>query len=215
MFDIFNKYIQQLNIKIESHHQDILFLYWQFLLNKNNYINLISRHGSLECRIVNHLVDSICPLMIDWPENINVMDFGSGAGLPGIPLKICRENWNMTLVESKTKKANFLSEVCNYLNIKNYTIINNFIDNKFDFNNQKFDLITVRAVGTIKNIINNIYPFLNHNGFIVFYKGPNYQKELNNIDLISNIYRLSLFKIYNFTLPLINSERNLLLFKKI
>jgi 16S rRNA (guanine527-N7)-methyltransferase len=214
LLNILNKYLGDLKINIDESTINIIISYWEFLLEKNNAINLISRQGTMESRVVNHLIDSLTPLAFDWPKNLSAMDFGSGAGLPGIPLKICRPDWRMTLVESTKKKADFLAEVCSYLKLQNYSIINSYIDNKYNFNNIKFDLITVRAVDKLNNLIKNIYNFLNVNGIFLAYKGPNYISELDGIRNISKKYNIELAKTYSFTLPFINSPRNLLFFVK-
>jgi 16S rRNA (guanine527-N7)-methyltransferase len=213
--DILNQYLSSLNISISTVSQHLLLIYWNFLLDTNKSINLISRQGSTEDRIINHLVDSLSPLSLEWPNNLKVMDLGSGGGLPGIPLKICRPDWDVTLVESKIKKANFLFKTRDLLNLNNLTIINNYIDSNYNFNNIKFDLITVRAVGKINDLIPLIYKFLKVGGIFLVYKGPNYMSELDNNLSIFNKYKIELFKKYTFILPLINAERNIILFKKL
>jgi 16S rRNA (guanine527-N7)-methyltransferase len=216
IINLINKYLNYLNINISSSCQQLLLTYWNFLLATNNSINLISRQGSMEFRIVNHLIDSLSPLSLEWPDFLNMMDFGSGAGLPGIPLKICRPNWSVTLVESRLKKANFLSETCNILKLNELNVINSYVDNKYNFkNNFKFDLITVRAVSNINNLIPKIYKFLKVNGIFLVYKGPNYINELNDSLAILNKYNFILYKKHTFILPLIEAERNLLFFKKV
>jgi 16S rRNA (guanine527-N7)-methyltransferase len=214
LLNILNKYLSVLKINIDESAINLLLSYWKFLLEKNNTINLISRQGTMESRIVNHLIDSLTPLVFNWPKKLCVMDFGSGAGLPGIPLKICQPDWRMTLVESTQKKANFLSEACAILKLKNCSIVNSYIDNKYNFNNKKFNLITIRAVGKLNDLIKNVNNFLEINGIILAYKGPNYISEIKNIKNISNKINIKLVKTYSFTLPYIEAERNLLFFVK-
>jgi 16S rRNA (guanine527-N7)-methyltransferase len=215
LINLLNDYLQQINININKTLQESLISYWDFLLYKNNSLNLISRQGSLEFRLINHLVDSLTPLLVSWPDNLKVMDFGSGAGLPGIPLKICNPTWDITLVESKLKKANFLSETCNYLNLNNYHIIHQHLTNKYNINNIKFNLITVRAVSSINSLISNLYPFIKKDGILLIFKGPRYYLELNNTAFYVKKYNFELYKKINLKLPVIGSERNILFLRKL
>jgi 16S rRNA (guanine527-N7)-methyltransferase len=212
---VLKRYLNDLNINIPENLQEILLSYWDLLLLTNEKVNLISPHGSMESKIVNHLVDSLTPLIFEWPQNLQVMDFGSGGGLPGLPLKICRPDWNVTLVESKLKKANFLKDVCKNLNIKNCTIIDNYVDNKYQFNNGLFDLITARAIGKLNELIPKIYNFLKPGGLFLAYKGPKYTSEIEYILPILKKYKMELYKKHFFILPYVEAERNLVFIKKI
>jgi 16S rRNA (guanine527-N7)-methyltransferase len=215
VLEVLNKCLKILNISIADKSINILIDYWNFLLERNESVNLISRQGAMDFRIVNHLVDSLSLLLLEWPNNITVMDYGSGAGLPGIPLAICRPDWQVTLVESRQKKANFLAEACNKLQLNNCHIVNNFVDKNYKFDNHQFDLVIARAIGLIKDIIPNVYLFLKKAGIFVAYKGPNFYLEIDsNLDLIDK-YQIEFIEKYTFTLPVIDAERNLLLYKKL
>jgi 16S rRNA (guanine527-N7)-methyltransferase len=212
---IFINCLTKLSINLTSDQINLLLTYWETLLNTNNIINLISRKGLLEDKIINHLVDSVTPLMFTWPNKLKVMDFGSGGGLPGIPLKICRPDWHVTLVESSSKKAMFLNKACLKLNLNDCIVVNEYIDKKHSFYNEKFDLITSRAVGKINELIPIISTFLKPQGIFLIYKGPKIDLEIK--DYLSLHYEniLKLYKTDSFLLPLVNSQRNLIYFKKL
>jgi 16S rRNA (guanine527-N7)-methyltransferase len=212
--NLLNKCLNILNINIDNIYIELLFKYWDYLLDKNNFINLISRQGTIEHKFINHLVDSLTPFIFDWPNTLELMDFGSGGGLPGIPLAICRPNWNITLVESKIKKSNFLSDVCKTLQLKNCNINTNYITNNIIYD-IKFNLITVRAVGNIKNIVNTVYNLLEKDGILLLFKGPNYSVELNDALPYIDKYKIKFINKHTFNLPILDSERNLLFFKKL
>lgn len=147
------------------------------VLEWNNKFNLISK--SSEKDIWNrHIVDSL--QLVEYIQNKNntIYDFGSGAGFPGIVLAIYAKNnsldWQITLVESIRKKANFLSEVKNKLNL-NIEIINDRIEN---LKIKKTDTITSRALGSLEKLFEYVFPFFKKDTKLIFPKGASWQTEL-------------------------------------
>ncbi|MDR1084880.1 MAG: 16S rRNA (guanine(527)-N(7))-methyltransferase RsmG [Deltaproteobacteria bacterium] len=213
--ELLEKCLDILNIDVKNDYKQTLISYWILLLSKNETINLISPHGSLEYKVVNHLVDSLTPLRLPWPRGMRIMDFGSGGGLPGIPLQIFNPGWYVTLVESKLKKANFLKEVTQDLKLKNCNVIDSRVDGSYQFKDGLFELIVARAIGKIYDIIPKINKFLKVGGIFLAYKGPKYAEELALSQPVLKKYNYQLNHKEFFTLPYVNAERNLLVFKKL
>jgi len=138
----------------------------------------------------------------------SVADWGSGGGLPGIPLSIARPDIQMTLVESRTNKAGFLMRAKRELNLTNIRV---FAGRGEDIQNT-YDLITVRAVGKLSKLIPIILNKLSENGQILCYKGPGLEKELIEADGILKELQIS-FTEDKVTLPQGESRRYLLLQK--
>lgn len=147
------------------------------VLEWNNKFNLISK--SSEKDIWNrHIIDSL--QLVDFIEKKdNVLyDFGSGAGFPGIVLAIYAKhnslNWQITLVESIRKKANFLNEIKNKMNL-NIKIINDRIEN---LKIKKADIITSRALASLEKLFEYVLPFSKKDTQLIFPKGASWQAEL-------------------------------------
>jgi 16S rRNA (guanine527-N7)-methyltransferase len=139
--------------------------YYQLLLQWNNKINLVSRKDT-ERLISFHFVDSLLVLN-DIPTKAKVCDLGSGAGLPGIPLKIMRDDIILFLVESIQKKAAFLRLCVEELNFKDVTV---YAERAEKITDLKCDIILIRLLGKIKKIVPLCYHLLAPQGKIIFYK---------------------------------------------
>ncbi len=147
-------------------------IYQSVLAEKNEKLNLVSK-SSLERIWSAHFLDSIliCD-EIDFSHK-TVLDFGSGAGFPGIPLKILYPSMQIFLLESVRKKALFLRYLLEKLDLQEYEIINNRIENlDISFDN-RFDFVLVRAV-RMKNIYyKKCFELLRKNGEIIIYQSKN------------------------------------------
>jgi 16S rRNA (guanine527-N7)-methyltransferase len=154
---------------------DTLTEYLTLLLQKNEVMNLTSAKNLDElCDM--HLRDSLelfhaLPLNIQEKENLNILDIGSGGGFPGIVTAIVKKTWKVTMLESITKKANFLSEVIEQVSLENATV-KNLRAEAFETkeNYHKFDIVTARAVGKIDYLYPIFKFFVNPNGRMVFWK---------------------------------------------
>jgi 16S rRNA (guanine527-N7)-methyltransferase len=161
--------------------------YHDFLLEWNKMINLISRqNATTETILERHFLDSI--IFLPEIEGLiyqtpTVLDIGSGAGFPAIPLAIMKPEWDFTLSDATMKKANFLNELIKHLDLKNAKVENKRaeeIKNKYNFT-------TARAVAKIDELIKYSSPILKKGGSLLAFKGPAYEEELNSAkDLIES-----------------------------
>jgi len=158
--------------------------YISLLLEWNQRIHLISKKDAKSDRILRHFVDSLCIFkVIDLPKGTNLLDIGSGAGFPSIPIKIVREDVRLTLVESVHKKTLFLQKLSEVLKLGKTTIINQRAEklaNQADFE-RKFDLVTAKALGRLKEVVRLSMPFLKTGGLLVAYKGQRLRREIEEI----------------------------------
>jgi len=152
-------------------------IYQSILTERNKKINLISKN-SLERIWSAHFLDSVLICDEIGFSNKTVLDFGSGAGFPGIPLKILYPSMRIYLLESVRKKALFLRYLLEKLDLQEYEIINNRIENlDISFDN-RFDFVLVRAV-RMKNIYyKKCFQLLKNNGIIILYKGKEFLDEV-------------------------------------
>jgi len=158
--------------------------YASLLLQWNKRIHLVSKRDAKSDRIMRHLVDSLSIFKaIDIQKDTKLLDLGSGAGFPAIPIKIIREDIRLTLVESIHKKTLFLQKLSEVLGLKKLAIINQRAEELADQANfeGKFDLVTAKALGRIKEVVRLSMPFLKTGGLLVSYKGRAAKREIEEI----------------------------------
>jgi 16S rRNA (guanine527-N7)-methyltransferase len=204
-----------LNINIEELYIDQLLNYWNLLFEYNKSVNLISRKLSEKEGFITHIVDSLSPLLFTWPKQLSYMDFGSGGGLPGIPLKIVNPDWSTTLVEATGKKALFLEKAGHHLIFNNYCVINKFIETSSILNIPNFDLITTRGLTKLFSTIPMVDHLLRPNGNFLAFKGPQGNEELKQAQDNLKKYKFNLADCREFKLPKIEIDRKLFLFDKL
>jgi len=159
--------------------------------------------------IIKHFLDSILYLK-PFPEGrLNIADAGSGAGFPGIPIKIISPDINVTLIESSRKKATFLRHIIRLLNLTGISVIEERIEDLGDEYKKSFDIVVSRATFKIKRFVEIASPYLKENGLLVLSKGPRLKEELDEMPY-DGCYVES---ILNLQLPFIEDKRNLILLK--
>ncbi len=161
--------IENINKKI-----DLLNTYKKLLILESEEQNLISKN-TIKSIETTHFLDSAFLLKYFDLQNKKVADVGSGAGLPGIVLKILCDSMSITLIEPRKKRCLFLEKVIKSLNLKECFVINSKCQNI----DEKFDFVISRAVSQTYKMLNWTQQLLKQNGCIVLYKTENYIKEIN------------------------------------
>lgn len=148
-------------------------LYYDLLIKWNQKFNLTAVTEREQVDIL-HFKDSVlCADLIK--ENAEVLDVGSGAGFPGIPLKIMRDDLKVTLIDSVNKKVLFLNEIINKLELKGIEAIHTRIE---DLKDRKFDVVTSRAVALLNVLSEYCLPFVKTGGTMIAYKAFGIDREL-------------------------------------
>ncbi len=205
----FLKETKNIGINIDESTYVKLEKYYNFLFEYNKKINLTSITEK-ESVFLKHFYDSLTLIKaIDLNKNIKVCDFGTGAGFPGVVLKIVFNNIDLTLIESSNKKIVFLKELVAHLKIDNIKIINERVEN----HNIEYDLVTCRAVSKLSIISEICSKIVKKEGYFVAMKAD-IKEEIKNIDEIKKLGFI-LENIIYFKLPIENSERSLIVIKKI
>ncbi len=148
--------------------------YAEYLVECNEHINLTAITDPEEI-LVKHFIDSILVAKY-WniPENARIIDVGTGAGFPSVPLKLYREDLDITLLDSLNKRINFLTELCGKLNISAQFIHGRAEDyGKNCELREKFDLSCARAVANLSTLSEFCMPFVAPGGHFLALKGPN------------------------------------------
>jgi len=192
-------------------------LYLDELLSWNKRINLISRKKDKPEDVYRHFLDSLLILKaVKIPESARVLDLGSGAGFPAIPIRIPREDLNIVMVESIRKKTLYLNKMIELLELKNTTALQKRaeeIQNQSVYK-ESFDFVTAKAFGKLKQTIYSAYPFLKKGGVLVAYKGSSYKSEIIDFLKEPRNLHLQIKDIKFFAIPEYEIERFLVLIEK-
>jgi len=208
----FIKELKNLNIEVTEEKLQQLELFYELLITENKKYNLTAITEK-EQVYLKHFYDSLTLSKIIELKNQSICDIGTGAGFPGIVLKIMFPELKVTLIESNGKKCNFLNIVKEKLNLKNVEIINERAEIYSKTNREKYDIVTSRAVAPLKHLLEYSIPAVKINGYYVAMKS-NIENEMQNIENYYKKLDISLQNKIEFKLPKENSLRTLLLYKK-
>ena len=166
----FKKY----GIVINSEQYEKFDKYADFLVKYNENVNLTSITEPQQI-LTKHFIDSVLiTKYIDFPLNSTVIDVGTGAGFPSVPIKIIRPDLKITLLDSLTKRIKFLNELCNILDIDAELIHGRAEDfGKMPEYREKFDFSCARAVANLSVLSEYCIPFVKKDGEFIAMKGPN------------------------------------------
>lgn len=188
------------------------FMEYLNLLEKwNRTINLTGLQTRQEM-IVKHFLDSLT-IIPYLPETFRLLDLGSGAGLPGLPIKIMRPDQEVTLIEASAKKASFLREAVRRLHLPDLFVVHLFLSTPIASRpelEKPFDIMTSRAVGRLPELLSLAQNLLSMGGKLMLLKG---KKGLEEIMAVKDLTEKMGFQIEEpvfRTLPFLNQERTLI-----
>lgn len=205
----FLKELEKLNIIPTDKQLEQLEKYYELLVYWNEKVNL-TRIIDKEDVYLKHFYDSLTIVkVVDLKEENTLLDFGTGAGFPGMVLKIMYPNLKVTLVDSLQKRINFLDIVIKELDLKDITTIHERVENLKDMS---YDVITTRAVSNLEKLLIYTHNLIDKNTKFIPLKA-NVDEEIKNAEKILNKYNLSIKKKETFYLPKENSIRNILVIK--
>jgi 16S rRNA (guanine527-N7)-methyltransferase len=151
--------------------------YHDLILSWSRRINLVSEKD-LRILLDRHILDSIVPAA-EIPQSGRLVDIGSGAGFPGIPLALIRPRLKITIMEARHKKVLFLKEVCSRLKLANAAIVESRLE---DFApGHLFDIATVRALPRWKKLLPHIRTLLKQSGKLIHYERPGKYRVINKL----------------------------------
>ncbi|NLJ77509.1 MAG: 16S rRNA (guanine(527)-N(7))-methyltransferase RsmG [Peptococcaceae bacterium] len=191
--------------------------YYQMVIDTNKSVNLTAITDEQEF-IVKHLIDSLtCLYAINIKKGARVLDVGTGAGFPGIPLAVCRPDLLLTMVEATKKKVRFLEEVIQGLALRNVKILHTRAE---DFGRkkayrEKYDVVVSRAVAPLAVLAEYCLPPLRTNGVFISMKGPNTKEEViaaqNALAVLGGVIEDTI----GIRLPYLGDERKLIIISKV
>lgn len=211
--ELFNSYLKE-NV-LEKDQIEQFYNYMNLLLEWNEKINLTAITEPKEV-IIKHFVDSLT-ISKYISKGATLVDMGTGAGFPGIPLKIYRKDIKITLVDSLNKRIKFLDEVIEKLNLKEIETIHARAE-EFGRNlkyREKFDIATSRAVANLATLSEYLIPIVKVNGNCICMKGPDIEEELENGKKAIKILGGKISKVDKFELPNTDIRRTILIVDKV
>lgn len=212
-----NKFIEELeklNIKITNKKLNQLEKYYELLSEWNNKINLTNITDK-EQVYLKHFYDSVTiSKVIDLNSIENLCDIGTGAGFPGLVLKIIYPDLNVTLVDSLNKRIVFLNEVIKKLDLKNIEVYHARAEEFSKNNIEKYDVVTARAVAHLSILLEYSMPMIKINKYFIAMKA-NAEEEILESSNALKLLNSKIQKIENFKLPIELSNRTIIKIEKL
>lgn len=171
--------IKELEEKYGEERTSMLVEYMDMILEKNRYINLTAVRDRDEA-LQKHIADSLsCDFMEEYEAAENVIDIGTGAGFPGVPLAIVSPDKKFTLVDSLNKRLRIIDELTGELGIKNVTTVHGRAEDvgKSKEHREQYDICVSRAVASLDVLCEWCLPLVKKGGYFVAYKGENVSRE--------------------------------------
>lgn len=206
---------QNNDISINKEQIEKFEIYYNNLIETNKIHNLTSITEENDV-IIKHFLDSILPYK-EVQDNSKILDIGAGAGFPSIPLKIMNKTLDITAIDSVGKKVDFIKKQIEYLNIsQNFQAIHTRIEElahnpKY---REQFDIVVSRAVAPLSVIIEYSSAFLKNNGYILSYKGNNFEEEINSAKNALKILNCKIEEIFKYYIKELDIYRYVLKIKK-
>lgn len=209
--------LEEKGIKLDSLQLQQFEQYYQLLIEWNEKMNLTAITDKKEVYL-KHFYDSISAAFFhDFSKPLQICDVGAGAGFPSIPLKICFPNLHITIVDSLKKRITFLEELSSKLELSHTNFYHDRAETfakKLEFR-ETFDIVTARAVARMSVLSELCLPLVKKNGHFVALKAAHATEEMNLAKKAINLLGGGKTTIHSFTLPVENSERNIIVIQKV
>lgn len=224
--DSFYKDLEQLHLSLSENQVNQFIMYYELLTEWNSFMNLtaIVEFGEV---FKKHFIDSLSLVMAKdsifkmihkdlSKDSITLIDIGTGAGFPAIPLKIAFPNLNITLLDSLNKRIRFLNEVIEKLELKNVRAIHGRAEDmaRKEGYRDSFDIGVSRAVANMSTLSEYSIPFIRKGGLFIPYKSEKITDELADANNALSILGGKVIEQIDYHLPESDYYRNLVIIKK-
>lgn len=206
---------KKIDIILSDEQVNKFYKYMSLLIEWNEKINLTAITEPKDI-ILKHFIDSMT-ISKYIKDSDRIIDVGTGAGFPGIPIKIIKEENEIVLLDSLNKRISFLNEVIKELGLNNINCIHSRAEEAGRNKNfrEKFDISTSRAVANMSVLSEYLIPFTKMGGKVIFMKGSEIEQELEDSKNAIKLLGGKINKIDNFYLPNSDMQRNIILIDKI
>lgn len=212
----FKNGLQQLHIALSEKQMEQFLQYYELLVEKNKVMNLTAITEFDEV-VEKHFLDSVSlTKQLDLHQPLKVLDLGTGAGFPGIPLKIVFPELEITLMDSLNKRVLFLQDVISSLQLQNIEVVHGRAEEaaKNKKYRESFDLCVSRAVANISTLSEYCLPFVKIGGSFISYKSSTIEDELEDGKKGIAILGGKVKDVYKFTLPDSELQRSFVIIEK-
>lgn len=206
---------RQLHIDLSDTQLAQFDLYKNELLAWNAKTNLISENSSRKI-MARHFLDSLTARQFIVKPDATIIDIGSGAGFPGLPLKIVMPEAKIYLLESNRKKVSFLKHVIRLLKLSGAEVVHDRVENiiQSDTFNEKFDILISRATFKLSELIRLGHFFLVPEGQLIALKGPKVDEEIKPCASVTNRHKISQLIQYDIQADFLDASRKIIIGKK-
>lgn len=212
--DKFQSGLEKLNISLTEDQLSKFLMYYDLLIETNKVMNLTAI-TEFEDVVDKHFLDSISICQVyDMNQNIRVLDMGTGAGFPGIPLKIVFPELNIVLADSLNKRIRFLNDIISKLELNNINALHaraEELGHKKEYR-EKFDLCVSRAVANLSSLSEYCIPFVKVNGKFISYKSGEIDSEVSQAKKSIYVLGGKVEDVYKF--DLCEQKRSFVIIKK-
>lgn len=206
--------LKKLNIILDKDKLNKLDKFYHLLINWNEKINLTTIIKE-EDVYLKHFYDSLTLIkVIELNNNLKILDVGTGAGFPGIVLKIVFPNLKITLLDSLNKRINYLNEIIKELELNDIKTICSRSEEYTKVHREEYDIVVSRAVAHLRILSEITFASVKENGYLIAMKG-NIEEEIDESKDIIKKLNGKIIEINKFNLPKENSIRNLVKIEKI
>lgn len=214
--DAFKKGLKELNLVLDKNQLDQFIKYYEILVEWNSFMNLTTITEFDEV-ILKHFLDSISIVKgVDLSKMHTVIDVGTGAGFPGIPLKIVYPHLRITLLDSLNKRIKFLNEVILSLNLEEIKTIHGRAEDyakQLEYR-ESYDLCVSRAVANLSSLTEYCLPYVRKGGLFVPYKSGTVEQEVKDAKKAIRVMGGDIKEIIHFQLLDTDMERSLVIIEK-
>lgn len=214
---LLEKGCEQLGLTVNEQQKKQFVQFYEYLVEKNKVMNLTGI-TEFEEVLTKHFVDSLaCVKALDLNGRKSVIDIGTGAGFPGVPLKIMFPEVAFTLLDSLKKRVNFLEETFALTGLSKIEAIHGRAEEYARNKNyrEKFDVCVSRAVSNLATLSEYCLPYVKKGGFFISYKSGKIQEETEAAEKAVKILGGQIKDVIYFTLPDSEIERSLVVIEKI
>lgn len=212
---IFEQDLKALDISLSDLQKQQFIDYYEMLVEKNKVMNLTAITEFREV-IKKHFIDSLSLVKVLQLTNQKILDLGTGAGFPGIPLKIVFPDTDIVLLDSLKKRLIFLDEVIEKLGLKQVKTLHGRAEDygRDNIYREKFDLTVSRAVAKLSSLSEYCIPFVKQGGYFISYKSGKVEEELEISKKAFHLLGANVENVSEFMLPGTDIERSLVVIKK-